>query len=109
MKDTILNLLLNEIYNKVVVIAEIIEKIPSLKIVLEQASANDHGIKKPISACHLEKVFECVAKMRKERVENDVNLSEVQKELLKTAIDTETNSRITFARGLLQSHGILGD
>lgn len=108
MKDTVLNLLLNEIYDRAG-LAELVFKIPSLQIILEQASANDKGIPTLISAKHLKDAFDCVARIRKEKVERDTYLLPEQKRILKNAIDVDTESRLRYAKETINSHGILGE
>lgn len=108
MKDTVLNLLLNEIYDRAG-LAELVFKIPSLQIILEQASANDKGIPTLISAKHLKDAFDCVARIRKEKVDQDAYLLPEQKRILKNAIGVDTESRLRYAKETINSHGILGE
>ena len=108
MKDTILKLLFNEIYNEADV-TKLVQKLSSLLIVVFQAAANDEGNHTPISAKHLEAAFDSVSSIRKDKIDQDTNLSQEQKNILKNAIDADFEARLICAKETLRSHGILGE
>ena len=107
MKDTILGLLLHEIYDRVN-LAEFIREIPSIQVVLDQALANDMGARTLISTEHLENAFDGVSNIRKRKVEHSSFLTTEEKNILKDTIRIETENSLSFAKEVLNSHGLLG-